>query len=137
MLCVLPPLSLPGFLMSLETICEPMLSCTYLCWGQTPHVSSLSAAVARLAGCLLVGPGKSSRARICLKMLGVCLNTTFHQTPGFFLRLWGAAFTAPLDPRSAAFHFLPLPYQGRPPGPSGLWICCLCSHEVWGSSLNL
>lgn len=84
MLCVLPPLSLPGFLMSLETICEPMLSCTYLCWGQTPHVSSLSAAVARLAGCLLVGPGKSSRARICLKMLGVCLNTTFHQTRGFF-----------------------------------------------------
>lgn len=101
-LCVLPPLSPPGFLMSLETICEATLSFTYLRWGQTPHVSSLLAAFARLAGCQLVGPGKSSsRARICLKMLGICLNTAFHQTLGFFLGLWGTVFTAPLDPRSA------------------------------------
>lgn len=27
--------------------------------------------------------------------------------------------------------------KGRPPAPPGLWICCLCSQEVWGSPLNL
>lgn len=131
MLCALPSSSLPGFFVSLETICEATLSCTYLHWGQTPRVSSLSAAFASLAGCQLDGPGKSSsRAGICLEMLGICLNTTFHQTFGFFLGLWGAAFTAPVDPHSAAFYFLPLPCKGRPPGPPGLWICCLCSHEA-------
>lgn len=41
-LCALPPLSAPGFLMPLETICKATLSCAYLHWGQTPYVSSLS-----------------------------------------------------------------------------------------------
>lgn len=40
-------------------------------------------------------------------MWGICLNTTFHWTLDLFLGLWEAAFTAPLEPHSAAGFLLP------------------------------
>lgn len=132
-LCALPPPSPPRLLMSLETICGAWAA--PLCPGDR-HPSCHRCQL-RLPAWLaqLVGPGKSSsRARICLKMLGTCLNTTFHQTLGVSLGLWEAAFTAPLDPHSAASVLFPTSAVQRKTSWSS-WALDLLPVLLWGLGL--
>lgn len=129
-LCALPPLSPPGFLMSLETICEATLSGTYLHWGQTPHVSSLSAAFARQI---------FIKSQALPEDLGDLFEYCFSSNLGGFLGLWGVAFTCSSGSPFSSKCFISYLCHAREDllVLLGLWICCLCSHKVWSSSLNL
>lgn len=115
---------------------ETTLSCTKMHWGQTLRVSLLSAVFARLAGCQLVGPGKSSSR--AWRYWGFVWIPPFTKPWGFF---WGCEEQHLLlhwiPIQQQVLYFLSLPCKGRLSGPPGLWLCCLCSHEVWSSSLNL
>lgn len=97
-------------------------------------------------GGMTVVPGKSSsRARICLEMWGICLNTAFHQTLDFFLRPWGAALAALLYLCSVlvclfvCFLFHISATQRETFWSSLVWILprlsWVCSHETQGLRL--
>lgn len=136
-LCALPPPSPPRLLRSLETIFESWAAPSAL-GTDTPRVITVSC---------VCQPG-------WLSLLG---QANLHQEPGSAWRCWGSVwipiFIKPwgflwgcgkqhlllhwIPIQQQVFYFLPLPCKGRPPGPPGLWICSLCSYEVWGSSLNL
>lgn len=136
--CALCPSSIapPGFLMSLETICEAAELRLSALGTDTPCVIAVS--------CICqAGWVSACWARQIFKRqdlpndIGDLSEYSSSSNLGIFSEAVGSSVYCSIVSPFSSKCFISYFCKGRPPAPPGLWICCLCSHEVWGSPLNL